>query len=152
MKITKKLARREGLTEKRKERSGSRVGLGILGSGSMRKEMVMGSKYGKTAPDMKEPGWTIKLMAMENSIMQMVMYMKENGKMIKLMEKENIFMLMALLMKAIGNKTSNMDLELRLGQTMQDMKENMLKERKKEKGNCSLQITLCMKVNSEIMK
>ena len=64
--------------------------------------------------------------------MLMGMFMMENGKMIRQMEREYIYMLMGLNTKETGRMISNMEGELKTGQIMQNMMENIEKEKSME--------------------
>lgn len=58
--------------------------------------------------------------------------MKESGKTTKLMGTVFIFTWMGPSMKAIGRMIFKMDMELRLGRMVQNMKDNILKEKSKD--------------------
>jgi hypothetical protein len=92
-------------------------------------------KFGQMDPCMKDGGWIIKPMEKEDLFMPMVMYMMVNGLMIKLMDSVSIAILMEPSMRATGKKISNMEMDLRPGQMVQDMKVNMFKEKNMAKVN-----------------
>ena len=64
--------------------------------------------------------------------MLMGMFMMENGKMIRQMEREYIYMLMGLNTKEIGRMINSMVGEWKTGQIMQNMMENIEKEKSME--------------------
>ena len=81
---------------------------------------------------MKDGGKTTKPTEKEDLFMQMVMFMMDNGMMIKLMDLEFIAILMELNTKVIGKKINNMVMDLKHGQTEQDMKANTFKAKNME--------------------
>lgn len=114
--------------------------------------MDMEYNSGKTIPNTRAIGLTIKQMVTALYTMQMEMYTQENGKMIKPTARENTNMPMAPNMMEIGSMINNMDMVLKRGQTEPNMKANIRTERKTEEENSCLQIHLCMKVNLKKMK
>ena len=82
--------------------------------------MVQVSKSGQIMLNMKVNGEKIKLMAVENSGMQMVISMRENGKTIKPMVMVYIYMLMVHNMKAIGKMIFKMDKAWKAGKMEAD--------------------------------
>ena len=77
--------------------------------------MGMEYRFGLMDLSMRVNGNIIKLMELENLLIQMEIFMKENGKMINPMEKENIYIKMELIMMENGLKNNNMDLEQNIG-------------------------------------
>jgi hypothetical protein len=94
--------------------------------------MDMECKFGLIALAMREIGATTKLMAKVNSSMLMEMFTMVNGAMIKLKAKEPILTLMELTMKVSGSTINSTVKEPKAGLMVQDMKEIMKMERKKE--------------------
>ena len=109
-------------------------------------------KCGSIIPDTKEIGELIKLTAKESSIMQMVMSMREIGETIRLMERESTHMQMELYMMVTGSTIDSMGMVLRVGQTVQGMRDNMLMVRKKAKELFTLPTDLSSKVISKVMR
>ena len=84
--------------------------------------MVLGCKIGQMAQSMLGIGKMIGRTGKENSIMLQEIFMKASGKTIKLMEKVFITRRMEENTKENGLKINNMDMELKLFLTAQNIR------------------------------
>jgi hypothetical protein len=85
-------------------------------------------KFGQMVQDMMVFGLMVWQMVMVDSYMQKVMYTKVNGQKTKPMAMEFTLILMVVGMKVSGFKINSTDMVLNNGQTVQSMKGNMNKE------------------------
>jgi len=98
-------------------------------------ELEKENKFGQMVRCMKGGGRITKPMVWEDLSMLMVMFMMEIGLMIRHTDLGCTVILMEQSTRANGKKTNNMAMVLKHGQMVQDMKENMFKERNTEKAN-----------------
>lgn len=94
----------------------------MMANGRENLEKVQVLKCGQMEQDIRDNGETTRLMDMENLFMSMGIFTKVNGLMIKHKGKELITTTMVLNMKDNGNKISSMDMGMRLGQIIVNIK------------------------------
>ena len=114
--------------------------------------MVMVTKFGPIAQNMKVIGEMTRPMVMENWCMRMEMSMKVSGIMIKLTGKAHTLMLMELTTMETGLMTSSTDGEWSRGPMAPNTKVSIKMAKKMEEENLLSLMALFTMVNSKKMK